>query len=380
MRIKYSLLLFALFATIRTFALDGPGPDPSRAETDGPHVFFRGKGIVVKTLESTDTDVFVKTDFFPERKSVSLKCKVSETGDTFSFRLKDTLKIEPDWYNLPSRILVLSDIEGNFAAMKIMLQGINAIDKNFKWTFGAGHLVLVGDFFDRGLNVTECLWLIYKLEQEAERAGGKVHFILGNHEIMNLSGNYTYVRQKYLENARRLGEGFNYKLWFDTHSELGRWLRTKNAVETIGDYVFCHGGISPELVSSGVPFSDINFISRQFLGKSFETILSPNGRAVFNQTNGIFWYRDGVRARMTTEEFNASLAYAGGQYLVVGHTMVPEVLGLYDGRLICVDLYHEDNLRSGIIRTLYIEEGRPYAIDSRGEKSSILKIDPRKGN
>lgn len=36
---------------------------------------------------------------------------------------------------------------------------------------GDGHLVFVGDVFDKGPGVTESLWLIYRLEQQARAAG-----------------------------------------------------------------------------------------------------------------------------------------------------------------------------------------------------------------
>lgn len=32
----------------------------------------------------------------------------------------------------------------------------------------------------------EFFWLVYKLEEEVKRVGGRVYFILGNYEIMNL--------------------------------------------------------------------------------------------------------------------------------------------------------------------------------------------------
>jgi len=51
-------------------------------------------------------------------------------------------------------------------------------------------LVLVGDCVDRGQEVTQVLWLIYKLEIAAKNKGGSVHFVLGNHEIMNFQGNW----------------------------------------------------------------------------------------------------------------------------------------------------------------------------------------------
>ncbi len=49
--------------------------------------------------------------------------------------------------------------------------------------------------FDRGEQVTECLWRIYSLEKKAKSAGGYVHFIL-EITVMNLQGDHLYVQAK----------------------------------------------------------------------------------------------------------------------------------------------------------------------------------------
>ncbi len=103
----------------------------------------------------------------------------------FSLRLKQHLNNEPSEYERPSKIFVVSDIEGNFQSFCKLLMKNRVIDKYLNWRFDDGHLVIVGDCFDRGDQVIECLWLIYMLEEMALNDGGKVHFILGNHEIMN---------------------------------------------------------------------------------------------------------------------------------------------------------------------------------------------------
>ena len=362
-----------LLAFVPALLLAGnPKVDNSTADTDGPHVFYRGKNVVVKSIERIDTTNIVRVNTYNKREGLSLTCTVPGTGDQFSFSLKNKLRDERDNYDLPERMLVVSDIEGNFEAFKRILGGAKVIDKNFKWTFGEGHLVLVGDFFDRGLNVTECLWLIYKLESEAEQAGGKVHFILGNHEIMNMSGEYSYVRKKYIENAALIGE--DYSRWFDNHSELGRWLRTKNAVEKIGDYVFCHGGISPMLADSGFSLTKINELTRENVGKYYEDIHNPQARAVFDVHEGIFWYRTASKNLLSEKEVEKIMKYAGAKRMIVGHTLVPEVTALYGGRVICIDLYHDENLREGIVKTLYIENGFLYSLNDKGEKSTTASV------
>ena len=349
-------------------AHEDPYDDRSKADVDGPHVFYRGQNVVVKSVERRDSNAIARTQVYTNRNMVMLTCRIPETGDEFTFKLHDTLPTEQDSYVMPERLLALSDIEGNFEAFKLMLLGAKVIDEKFKWTFGKGHLVLVGDYFDRGLNVTECLWLAYKLEIEALAAGGKVHFILGNHETLNLEGNTQYVRKKYLENAELINE--EYKRWYDNNSELGRWLRTKNAVVKIGDYVFCHGGISPELARTGMSLSEINRLSRQNLGKPLES-MSPNARAVFDYKTGIFWYRGVAKNLLTPSEVANVLKFAGATKMIVAHTIQPDVTALYNGSVICIDLFHEENIRQGFVKTLWMEEGACYALDTRGMKSTL---------
>lgn len=367
------LFAFALMLLFTAPVVAGDPPiDMSKADVDGPHVFYRGNNIVVKRVERQDTSVRVRVNYFTKREGITLTCTVPETGDEFSFRMKEKHKVEKDIYRLPKKMLVMSDVEGNFPVFKLMLQSTGVIDEAFNWTFGEGHLVLVGDFFDRGLNVTEVLWLIYKLESEADAAGGQVHFILGNHEVMNLCGEHTYVRKKYMENAELMGEA--YGLWYDDHSELGRWLRTKNAVERIGEYVFCHGGISPMLASSTLSLRDINIIARENLGKNYKDITDPTSLLVYDTQQGIFWYRGAAKNKLSREEVEGILNFAGARRMVIGHTMVTDVLGLYDGKVVCVDLFHEENLRNGLVKTLYIEEGRMYTVDSNGGKEGVFTV------
>jgi len=366
------LLALLLGSPLSLLAFSGEPYDNSKAGTDGPHVFFRGNKITVKYVLRRDTGLIAKTLYFSDKKSVSLTCQVPETGDSFSFLLHDSPSEESTTYPTPERLLALSDIEGDFHALKTMLLGAKVMDNQFNWTFGKGHLLLLGDYFDRGLHVTECLWLLYKLEAEAEAAGGKVHFILGNHEVLNLQGNSSYVRRKYLENAEFIGEP--YKNWYDQNTELGRWLRTKNAVEKIGDYVFCHGGISPELARTRLGLAEINRISRQHLGKPNEAIVSADAKAIFDLKTGIFWYRGAAKNIASKEDIDAVLQFAGAKRMVIGHTLQPDITALYGGRVLCIDLYHEENMRQGFMKTLWMEEGYCYTLNSNGDKSTLFSV------
>lgn len=367
--LMHPLFLFASFVA----TAGGPFEDNSTAGPDGPYVLYRGHKTVVKSIVLRDSVAISKVQVFEDKALANpLTCQGPDPEDVFSFQLKKTLQIEATRYALPSKMLVLSDIEGNFKAFKTMLLGAKVIDKNFNWIFKKGHIVLLGDYFDRGLHVTECLWLVYKLESEAEAAGGKVHFILGNHEVLNLQGSSQYARKKYVENARLMGE--TYGRLYDNNSEIGRWLRTKNAVELIGDYVFCHGGISPDLSLTTLTLENINDLSRQNLGKTFNEITNPDAQLIFDLKKGIFWYRNAAKNSVDMADVNQILEFAQAKRMVIGHTLQPDITAHYGGKVICVDLYHEENIRQGLVKTLWIEEGAAYTLSSKGEKSSVFNV------
>ena len=132
-----------------------------------------------------------------------------DKNNTFRVQLKDTITIEPFIYNDLNKIIAISEIEGNFAVFTSFLIRNKIIDENFNWIFGNGHLVCNGVFFDRGNDVTATLWLIYKLEEEAKAQGGKIHFIIGNHEEMNLRGNTNSTHRKYTTLAKNIGIPYN---------------------------------------------------------------------------------------------------------------------------------------------------------------------------
>jgi len=61
------------------------------------------------------------------------------------------------------------------------------------WIGGEAHLVQVGDIPDRGAESRRCLDLLMELEKKAERAEGRVHVLIGNHEAFNMVGIFDYT-------------------------------------------------------------------------------------------------------------------------------------------------------------------------------------------
>jgi hypothetical protein len=51
----------------------------------------------------------------------------------------------------------------------------------------------VGDILDRGDQEIKLLFLLERLQRQAEAAGGALHVLNGNHETMNVGGNFRYA-------------------------------------------------------------------------------------------------------------------------------------------------------------------------------------------
>jgi hypothetical protein len=184
-----------------------------------------------------------------------------------------------------ARLVAIGDVHGAFEPFVEILQTAGLIDANKKWIGRASVLVQTGDVFDRGAGVRDALDLLMRLEAEANRAGGRVEPLLGNHEVMNLIGDFRDVsaeafgtfadkrsedRRKrayddYLEIAkRRAGKGdpiATREEWMSAHppgfveyvdamsprGKYGKWLRTHKVVLAVNGTGFMHAGIRPDL-------------------------------------------------------------------------------------------------------------------------------------
>lgn len=177
-----------------------------------------------------------------------------------------------------ARVVAVTDVHGAYAELRSILRRAAIIDEQDRWRGGDAHLVSAGDMLDRGADSRRVLDLLMRLEQEASAAGGAVHVLLGNHELMNLTGDLDDVspgefaafadeedaseravrRQEYLarfpadgqaaaarEFERRFPPGwFAHRRAFAADGRYGRWLLDRAAVVVVRDTLFVHGGLS----------------------------------------------------------------------------------------------------------------------------------------
>jgi len=342
---------------------------PAPVLTDGPYVGYENGQVYVKTIRKDDDLLVPVSISYAEAQKVDLTLDVVPEGRPdwgFKVKLKQVMDTGAAVYPANDKTLFISDIEGEFAPFRKMLLAAKVIDAQYSWTYGQGSLVIAGDLFDRGKDVVPELWLLYKLEDEAKAAGGSVHVLLGNHDIMNLSGDHRYTDPKYFKNAWLLGTDCSGLFGKDT--ELGRWLRSKNIIEKIGDVLAMHGGLSLKIVARQQTLEVINRECRPYFDAGTNAV--PDSLRVFFGSNAIFWYRGYfMQPKITEAQLDSSLRFYKARYIVVGHTIVKWNIASYlGGKVIGVDV---DEHKGHTAAALY-ENGNWFTIDADGRRKELV--------
>ena len=235
-------------------------------------------------------------------------------------------------------VAVVSDIHGQFPVIRKLLTAHGIVDQDLHWNFGTGHFIIVGDVFDRGPQVTEVLWWIHNLEQEAAAAGGRVHYLLGNHETMVMSGDVRYINKRYLISGSLLTTP--YQDLFGPRSYLGRWLRSKPIAVRINGEVYVHGGISREVLREVPTLKKINDLYHRYAIKrerpQYEDTVQIAELLVGE--NGPLWYRGYFLDReLEDKDIDRILRRLKASRIIVGHTSFKAVQTFFGGRVIGVD-------------------------------------------
>jgi hypothetical protein len=290
----------------------------------------------------------------------------------------------------PKRIVAVGDLHGDYQAWLDIARSAGIIDTGGHWAGGKTTLVQLGDILDRQPDSLKIVRNLQQLQNEAPRAGGKVIVVLGNHEAMNLLGDYRYttpgefaafagpnssaLRDKVYEDNRaaieKAAQAANpaltaqqirdtwmaehplgwveHKLAWSPSGELGQWATRNPAVVKIGRTLFAHGGLSAEYAN--LSLVDINRRVATAMAAGDDSPAS-----ILNDPLGPLWYRglvttdpdaEAVRAKaapphphLTPDvELDTVLSAYGADRLVIGHT--PDLKGIEivsRGRLARID-------------------------------------------
>lgn len=344
---------------------------------EGPYIFFENDSLISINYIKGDNKIgfTLNKNYIKSDSLVPLKCYYPLDSSSFNFTLNTKFKVPKSRYSDNNKIIAISDIESNFKTFRDFLINNKVIDHNLNWIFGENHLVLLGDFIDRSYFSTQVLWFIYKLEQEAKSKGGNVHYILGNHEIMNMQGDHRYAKLKYNNIASILGKK-QFEL-YSTNSIIGSWLQSKNTIEVINGNLFTHGGIYPALAQTDLSIKSLNEITRKNYYKPYFNKKNQN------QTVGLltspktspYWYRGYFKNELSLEEIEMSLHRYNAKTVIVGHTIQPKVNRSYNGKVIGIDVKHPADDYKYLPKVqsegLMIDNGSYYRVFANGEIESL---------
>ncbi|MEP7314187.1 MAG: metallophosphoesterase [Pseudomonadota bacterium] len=91
------------------------------------------------------------------------------------------------------RVIAFADVHGAYPELLALLRESGVVDAQDRWAAGRTHVVSLGDLLDRGAGSRQVMDLLIRLQGEAQAAGGQLHVLLGNHEVMNLLGDLRYI-------------------------------------------------------------------------------------------------------------------------------------------------------------------------------------------
>ncbi len=300
------------------------------------------------------------------------------------------------------RVIAVGDVHGDYGQLVAVLQSAGLIDGNANWSGGKTHLVQTGDMLDRGGHSRQVMDLMMKLEQQAAQAGGYVHVLLGNHEVMNIYGDLRYVSpgdfasfatpdsaklrdKKYDDFIKAAGDKANVtrEQWNEQHplgyfeqraafgpdGLYGKWLRSLNTVIRINDTLFDHAGLSAKYASTSP--EEINRRVREELDDPSKL----QGGIVTDQ-DGPFWYRGLAKGneQQLMPVVDATLANDGAVREVIAHTYADAAITpRFGGKVIMIDIGLPrvyDNISK--VGCLEIADGTPYALH-RGHRLALPK-------
>ncbi len=208
------------------------------------------------------------------------------------------------------RIVAVGDLHGDLDNALQVLRRAGILDDEGHWAAGKTILVQTGDVTDRGADSRALLDLMMRLEVEAKIAGGTSIFLVGNHESMNMMGDWRYVTP---EDVQAFGGVGPRKTAFSPAGRYGAWLAARPVVANVDGIVFAHGGITPDFAALGIDGMNERYRS---------AIAAQDRGAPILGAQGPMWDRSLATAPESEAcvRLQDSLTALNARQMVVGHT------------------------------------------------------------
>ena len=283
------------------------------------------------------------------------------------------------------RVVAVGDVHGAYDTLVATLNTAGVIDENLAWVGGATHLVITGDLLDRGSDSRKVMNLLMRLEPEALASGGRVHPLIGNHEVMNLVGDLRYVsareyaafaddeseeeREQWFRHYQATQPPdsdetmlraqfdklappgfFGHRRAFRADGHYGEWLLDKPLMVVIDGTAFVHGGISPFVAEHGL--AGVNGDLKSDLARYVTGLGVLEDQGVLSPTVNFYDHPAALQSVIASEQLDAS--QKASAELIIGLNGSP-IHGQnsplwYRGTVGCGDLIEGDALDAALAR------------------------------
>jgi hypothetical protein len=287
---------------------------------------------------------------------------------------------EPWRFANAPRVVAFADVHGAYPELAELLQAAGVIDADRHWAGGATHAVSLGDLLDRGPDTRRVLDLVMQLQGEARAAGGDLHVVLGNHELMNLIGDWRYVSAAdyasfaadetaderdaayaaFVAESKRAGADvtradfdrryapgyFARRRAFAADGRYGRWLLTLPAIVVVNDTAYVHGGLSPLVAEQGLELNGKVAAELQRL------IALRHRLAAEGVLSAVDWQNDRAALRGSTKNARSELTPAIDELLAIEEAPQLAAGGplWYRGNVYCKPLLEGGVVSAGLRR------------------------------
>jgi hypothetical protein len=249
----------------------------------------------------------------------------------------------------PARIVAIGDLHADIGVTRKAFRLAGATNEKNEWIGKSLTIVQLGDIIGRSDDERQVLDFLFDIRKKAEAGGGKVHVLLGNHEVMagrldnqavgpNPFPGYTGIpglnlkdpRLQFLEpNERARGAALM------PGGPYAKRLAEFPTVLQIGGTVFVHGGVVPRWARYGIDKINAE-VSQWLLGRAPE----PDSAKGVDDGDRVMWTRQfssNVDER-DCAELDESLKILGAKRMVVAHTVHAVITPRCDGKVWAIDV------------------------------------------
>lgn len=238
------------------------------------------------------------------------------------------------------KIVVIGDIHADYEILLAVLKKADLINDRLEWIGDKTYLVMIGDLVDgkaridnwNGDSDLKVINFLSKLIKQAKQKKGDVIILLGNHEFMNIRGNFTYSGE---HGIREMGGELKRLKYFN--NQFRKFAKKCFLAVNIGGWIFCHAGIPPE-ISKKYPIFKLNKMLQKFLSNEMTLHEDNVFFDIISGENGILTTREFGTNEVNCKRLMATLGNLRANHMVIGHTVQPKVNDICNKKLWRVDV------------------------------------------